>query len=100
MPEAPDTTTLPWGDVMARALVANAGKAELIAIEAPEHAGVLESAQVIWREAHCLARLIDDLLLLDRTNATELAISRTPIDLNAVIADDAGKRTATCPSRS
>lgn len=68
-------------------LTAIAGNAELIAIEAPGHEGVLESAQVIRKEAHRLARLIDDLLLLDRIDATELMISRAPIDVNAVVAD-------------
>lgn len=68
-------------------LTAIVGNADLIAIEAPDHAGVLESAEVIRSEARRLARLIDDLLLLDRIDATELTISRAPIDLNAVVAD-------------
>ncbi|MDQ2655555.1 MAG: ATP-binding protein, partial [Chloroflexota bacterium] len=68
--------------------------AELIAIEAPGHEGVLESAQVIRSEAHRLARLIDDLLLLDRIDATELKISRTPMDLNAVVADTVARLRA------
>ena len=75
-------------------LTAIAGNAELIAIEAPGHEGVQESAQVIRSEAHRLARLIDDLLLLDRIDATELAISRSPIDLNAVVADTVGRLRA------
>ncbi len=75
-------------------LTAIAGNAELIAIEAPGHDGVLESAQVIRSEAHRLARLIDDLLLLDRIEATELTISRTLIDLNALIADTVGRLRA------
>ena len=75
-------------------LTAIAGNAELIAIEAPEHDGVLESAQVIRKEAHRLARLIDDLLLLDRIDATELTISQTPIDLNAVITETVGRLRA------
>jgi PAS domain S-box-containing protein len=75
-------------------LTAIAGNAELITIEAPGQEGVLESAQVIRSEARRLARLIDDLLLLDRIEATELTISRTPIDLNAVIADTAGRLRA------
>jgi PAS domain S-box-containing protein len=75
-------------------LTAIAGNAELIAIEAPGQEGVLESAQVIRSEAHRLARLIDNLLLLDRIEATELTISRAPIDLNAVIADTVGRLRA------
>ena len=49
---------------------------------------------MIRSEAHRLARLIDDLLLLDRIEATELTIARTPIDLNAVIADTVGRLRA------
>ena len=75
-------------------LTAIAGNAELIAIEAPGQEGVQESAQVIRSEARRLARLIDDLLLLDRIEATELTISRTLIDLNAVIADTVGRLRA------
>ena len=75
-------------------LTAIAGNAELITIEAPGQAGVLESAQAIRSEAHRLARLIDNLLLLDRIEATELTISRAPIDLNAVIADTVGRLRA------
>ena len=75
-------------------LTAIAGNAELITIEAPGQEGVLESAQVIRSEAHRLARLIDNLLLLDRIEATELTISRAPIDLNAVIADTVGRLRA------
>jgi PAS domain S-box-containing protein len=75
-------------------LTAIAGNAELIAIEAPGQEGVLESAQVIRSEAHRLARLIDDLLLLDRIEATELTIARVPIDLNALIADTVGRLRA------
>lgn len=75
-------------------LTAIAGNAELIALESPGHEGVLESAQVIRSEAHRLARLIDDLLLLDRIDATELTITRSPVDLNALIADTVGRLRA------
>lgn len=75
-------------------LTAIAGNAELIAIEAPGEDGILESAQVIRSEAHRLARLIDDLLLLDRIEATELTVARAPIDLNAIIADTVGRLRA------
>ena len=75
-------------------LTAIAGNAELIVIEAPGQEGVLESAQVIRSEAHRLARLIDNLLLLDRIEATELVISRAPTDVNAVIADTVGRLRA------
>ena len=75
-------------------LTAIAGNAELIAIEAAGQPGVLESSQVIRSEAHRLARLIDDLLLLDRIEATELTISRVPVDLNALIADTVGRLRA------
>lgn len=75
-------------------LTAIAGNAELIALEAPGQEGILESAHVIRREAHRLARLIDDLLLLDRIEATELTIARVPVDLNALIADTVGRLRA------
>jgi signal transduction histidine kinase len=75
-------------------LTAIAGNAELIAIESAGQEGVLESAQVIRSEAHRLARLIDDLLLLDRIEATELTIARVPIDLNALVADTVGRLRA------
>lgn len=80
-------------------LTAIAGNAELIAIESPGQEGVLESAQAIRREAHRLARLIDDLLLLDRIEATELTIARVPNDLNALIADTVGRLRALDISR-
>jgi PAS domain S-box-containing protein len=66
-------------------LTAIAGNAELIAMESPDRPLVLESAQVIQDEARHLARLIDDLLLLDRMDATELVLQRESLDLNGLV---------------
>ncbi|MFT4038111.1 MAG: PAS domain-containing sensor histidine kinase [Thermomicrobiales bacterium] len=81
-------------------LTAIAGNAELIALEAAGQEGVLESADVIRNEARRLARLIDDLLLLDRIEATGLILTREPIDLNALIADTVGHLRAIDTSRA
>jgi PAS domain S-box-containing protein len=68
-------------------LAAMAGNAELIAMESPDRPLVLESAQVIQNEARHLARLIDDLLLLDQMEVAELVLRRQEVDLNALVRD-------------
>ena len=80
-------------------LAAMAGNAELIAMESPDRPLVLESAQVIQDEARHLARLIDDLLLLDRMEATELVLQRESLDLNGLVAQIVGRLRGLAPTQ-
>ena len=80
-------------------LAAMAGNAELIAMESPDRPLVLESAQVIQDEARHLARLIDDLLLLDQMEATELVLQRESLDLNELVAQIVGRLRGLAPTQ-
>jgi len=87
------------GHELKNPLAAMAGNAELIAMESPDRPSVLESAQVIQDEARRLARLIDDLLLLDRIEATELVLQRESLDLNGLVEQTVGRLRGLAPEQ-
>ena len=87
------------GHELKNPLAAMAGNAELIAMESPDRPSVLESAQVIQDEARRLARLIDDLLLLDRIEATELVLQRESLDLNGLVEQIVGRLRGLAPEQ-
>ena len=80
-------------------LTAIAMNAELIALESRDRPGVLESTRMIRDEVRRLARLIDDLLLLDQMDATELVLRREEVDLNALVEDTVDRLRGLAPER-
>lgn len=76
-----------------------AGNADLLEMEEAGSDGLLESARAIRGEAHRLARLIDDLLLLDRMEATRLMLRRDAVDINALVVETVNRMRTMTPHR-
>ncbi len=76
-----------------------AGNADLLEMEEARSESLLESARAIRGEAQRLARLIDDLLLLDRLEATRLVLRRDSIDLNALVTETVNRMRNMAPRR-
>lgn len=76
-----------------------AGNAELLEMALADRAELLESTTAIRGEAARLSRLIDDLLLLDRMEATNLVLRREALDLNALLAETVSRMHGLAPER-
>jgi signal transduction histidine kinase len=76
-----------------------AGNAELLERVLGDDAPGIESTRAIRDEAHRLARLIDDLLLLDQMEVAELVLRRQEVDLNALVEETIGRLRGLAPER-